>query len=397
MIQGDQLWFKQQKHHAAKETKPHFETNRAHQILLMEGIPFTKELALQWAAQRLSNDSISDSERTFLSFLQNWWDDSPTLTVQTSGSTGTPKLLTVEKERMMQSAMMTCRYLQLHPGNKALLCLPVDYIAGKMMVVRALVAGLDLYRVDPSTHPLQQIPEIKFDFAAMIPLQVFHSLHDPTEKERLAAIHHCIIGGAPLDATLERELAPMPNSFYLTYGMTETLSHIAMRHLNGKKASPFYEPFPKVHLSLSDEGTLIIQAPLVADQEVRTNDTARLLEDGRFEILGRKDNIINSGGLKFQPEQLEHKLRETLSFPFVITSVYDVVLGEKMVLLIEQPTSQQEALDVQALQQKIRASLSGYEQPKAFYFCSQLPLTPNGKIDRIAAKKLIKQLKPVAF
>lgn len=396
-IQQDQLWFNHSKHHATRSSEFTYETDRERQTLLFEGIPYPKTMALQWAADRLSDATTPEWERTFLSFLQHWWDDSPVLSVKTSGSTGTPKSITVEKQRMMQSAMMTCSYLQLKPGDKALLCLPVEYIAGKMMIVRALVAGLDLYCVEPSGHPLRQLPEMAFDFAAMIPMQVYHSLHDAQEKGKLATIRHCIIGGASVDSALEKELSSMPNAFYLTYGMTETLSHIAMRHLNGANASAFYEPFPQVTLSLSDEGTLMIHAPMVADQVVTTNDMARLLDDGRFEILGRKDTIINSGGLKFQPELLEQKLHEVLSIAFVVTSVEDAVLGEKLVLLLEQHESTQRPIDFKELQKNIRHCLSTYEQPKAFYLCPHLPLTPNGKIDRIAAKNLVRKSKPVSF
>jgi o-succinylbenzoate synthase len=400
VIQHDQLWYQDQsrivKSLSESSSEHDYETNRDNQILILEGIPYAKEMALQLAARRLNNAATPDWERAFFSFVQTWWNDSPTLTVKTSGSTGTPKSIVVEKERMMQSAMMTCSYLQLHHGDTALLCLPVDYIAGKMMVVRALVAGLNLYCVSPSGHPLRHLPDMPFAFAAMIPMQVFHSLHTAQEKVRLAAIHHCIIGGAPVDSTLEHELLSMPNSFYVTYGMTETLSHIAMRRLNGAKASGFYEPFPHVRITLSEEETLIIDAPLVADQVIETNDMARILEDGRFEILGRKDNVINSGGLKFQPEVLERKLHRVLSDAFVVTSVPDAVLGEKLVLLIERSEQGKEFVDLDDLKEKTRDLLSAYEQPKAIYGCIKLPHTPNGKIDRNAARQFVEKAPPVS-
>lgn len=296
----------------------------------------------------------------------------------------------------MQSAMMTCSYLHLQQGDKALLCLPTDYIAGKMMVVRALVAGFDLYCVSPSGHPLRNLPVMTFAFAAMIPMQVFHSLQDARERENLKAIQHCIIGGASVDPVLEQDLLLMPNAFYVTYGMTETLSHIAMRRLNGAKAFGFYEPFPHVHVALSEEETLIIHAPLVAEMVIETNDIARILENGQFEILGRKDNIINSGGLKFQPEVLERKLHSLFSKAFAVTSVQDAVLGEKVVLLIEHPEPEKEHLDLDELKEKMRDSLSAYEQPRAIYICSKLPHTLNGKLDRNALKQFVETARPVS-
>jgi O-succinylbenzoic acid--CoA ligase len=232
---------------------------------------------------------------------------------------------------------------------------------------------------------------MSFAFAAMIPMQVFHSLKHAQEKVRLEAIQHCIIGGAPVDSTLEQELLSMPNSFYVTYGMTETLSHIAMRRLNGVKAFGFYEPFPHVRITLSEEETLIIDAPLVADQTIETNDMARILEDGRFEILGRKDNVINSGGLKFQPEVLERKLNRVLPDAFVVTSVPDAMLGEKLVLLIEHSDMEKKHVDLEDIKEKTRDLLSAYEQPKAIYVCTKLPHTPNGKIDRNAARQLVEK------
>jgi o-succinylbenzoate synthase len=400
IIKHDQLWYQPNPHTLKSLPDPStgsiYETNRDKQILMLSGIPYSKEMALQLAARRLSDAKTPDWERSFFSFVQTWWDDVPTLTVQTSGSTGTPKSIVVEKERMMQSAMMTCSYLQLQQGDKALLCLPTDYIAGKMMVIRALVAGLDLYRVSPSGHPLRHLPVMTFAFTAMIPMQVFHSLRDSRERESLKAIQHCIIGGAPVDSVLEQELLSMPNAFYMTYGMTETLSHIAMRRLNGAKASGFYEPFPHVHVSLSEEETLIIHAPLVAEMVIKTNDIAQIFEDGQFEILGRKDNIINSGGLKFQPEVLERKLHSLFSEAFMVTSVPDAVLGEKVVLLIEHPEPEKEHLDLDELNEKMRDLLSAYEQPKAIYICSKLPHTPNGKLDRNASKQFVETARPVS-
>ena len=227
-------------------------------------------------------------------FISDWKSASPYLEVQTSGSTGTPKRIMVRKEQMVNSARLTCDYLGLRQGDKALLCMPLRYIAGKMMVVRSLVAGLDLVIREPSGHPMADI-DMPLRFAAMIPLQVYNTLQVPEERERLCQIDILIIGGGSIDHELETRIQELPICVYSTYGMTETLSHIALRRLNGPDASPYYTPFPSVKLSLSTDDTLIIDAPLVTDETLVTNDVAELLPDGRFRILGRKDNIINSG------------------------------------------------------------------------------------------------------
>ena len=242
-------------------------------------------------------------------FLAEWHDPSPFLEVQTSGSTGTPKRMRVRKDRMLNSARLTCDYLGLKKGDKALLCMPLRYIAGKMMVVRSLYAGLDLEVREPSGHPLADWGDTPLRFAAMIPLQVYNTLRVPEERKRLEQTDILIIGGGAIDAALEQEIRQMPNTVYSTYGMTETLSHVALRRLNGPEASPYYHPFPSVTLSLSPDNTLVIDAPLVCDERLVTNDVARLLPDGSFAIIGRKDNIINSGGIKIQIEEVEERLR----------------------------------------------------------------------------------------
>ena len=238
-------------------------------------------------------------------FLAEWHDPSPFLEVQTSGSTGTPKRMRVRKDRMLNSARLTCDYLGLKKGDKALLCMPLRYIAGKMMVVRSLYAGLDLEVREPSGHPLADWGDTPLRFAAMIPLQVYNTLRVPEERKRLEQTDILIIGGGAIDAALEQEIRQMPNTVYSTYGMTETLSHVALRRLNGPEASPYYHPFSSVTLSLSPDNTLVIDAPLVCDERLVTNDVARLLPDGSFAIIGRKDNIINSGGIKIQIEEVE--------------------------------------------------------------------------------------------
>ncbi len=226
-------------------------------------------------------------------------------------------------------------------------------------------------------------------FAAMIPLQVYNTLQVPEERERLCRTDILIIGGGAIDHELEARIQELPIHVYSTYGMTETLSHIALRRLNGPDASPYYTPFPSVKLSLSADDTLVIDAPLVADETLVTNDVAELLPDGRFRILGRKDNIINSGGIKIQTESVEEALRPVISANFAITSVPDPKFGEAMVLLIV-PTIGNELF--RSLEEKIFEILPKYQRPKHILRVEAIPLTGSGKIDRAACRKLAKQL-----
>lgn len=169
-------------------------------------------------------------------FLEKWFDASPVITVHTSGSTGTPKELVVRKDRMMQSARLTCEFLNLQAGDTALLCMNLRYIGAMMVVVRSLVAGLNLIVRPASGHPLSDIEE-PLRFAAMVPLQVYNTLRVPEEKERLEQTDILIIGGGAVDDTLEAEISALPRQSILHTGMTETLSHIACCRLNGETAS----------------------------------------------------------------------------------------------------------------------------------------------------------------
>jgi len=327
-------------------------------------------------------------------FLEEWNNDSPFVEVKTSGSTGAPKRMMVEKRRMLASARITCDFLGLRPGDTALLCMSLDYIAGKMMVVRSIERGLKLITVAPSGHPLGDgsnpsplTPNPSF--AAMVPLQVYNTLQVPEERERLKQIRHLIIGGGAIDDSLADELKDFPNNVWSTYGMTETLSHIALRRLNGPEASLWYTPFPSVQLSLSDEGCLIIHAPEVCPEPLVTNDIAEISHNGRsalplatggtrehprcekFRILGRKDNVICSGGLKIQAEELERQLRPHMSVPFVISKRADEKFGEIVVLITEGSPS-----DARTICERI---LPKFHQPKVYLHIDQIPLTETGK------------------
>ena len=314
-------------------------------------------------------------------FLEEWNNPSLYVHVQTSGSTGAPKPMLVEKQRMLNSARITCDFLGLHEGDTALLCMSLDYIAGKMMVVRSIERGLKLITVPPSGHPLSPLSTLHspLDFAAMVPMQVYNSLQVPEECERLKQIRHLIIGGGAIDDVLAAALKTFPNHVWSTYGMTETLSHIALRRLNGPDASEYYTPFPSVKVSLNEEGCLVIDAPLVCPERLVTNDIAEL-SAGRFRILGRKDNVICSGGIKIQIEMVERQLRPHLQTPFLITKRPDAKFGEAVVLLTEGTVD-----EARAVCERI---LPKYHHPRVYLHVDQIPLTETGKPARQQAEQL---------
>lgn len=314
-------------------------------------------------------------------FISQWHNADSTMLVHTSGSTGKPKPLLVEKRRMEASARRTCSFLGLKSGDTALLCMSLDYIAGKMMAVRALTCGLRLVPVEPSGHPLAALTEAP-DFAAMVPMQVWNSLQVPRERSLLRRIRQLIIGGGAIDSGMEQELRSFPNAVWSTYGMTETLSHIALRRISGAEASPWYTPLEGVNVSLTSDGCLVIDAPDVCAGTLTTNDIAVIDGDGRrFRILGRKDNVICSGGLKIQAEQVEALLRPHLSNPYLLTKRPDPKFGEAAVLLTE-------SADVAAVAAVCRCVLPPYWQPRRFITVAHIPQTATGKPARAEAERI---------
>lgn len=308
------------------------------------------------------------------SFLVQWNDSNNFITVKTSGSTGKPKQIKVLKEHMKASAENTCSFLRLNQNDTALLCLPLNYISGMMMVVRSIVCQLNLIMQPATGNPLTSVTQ-HIDFAAMTPMQVFNCCKNKAEKEKLKRVSKLIIGGGAISKELENELEEFSNEIYSTYGMTETVSHIALRRINGKNKDTYYTPFDMINLSSSATGTLIIDAPEICKETLETNDIVEFLPDGRFKITGRIDNTINSGGVKIQIEEIEQKLSDTISGNFAITSVPDEKFGEVIVLLHEDN-----------LNSPINGKLSKYEQPK-FSYQTNIPLTETGKINRKECKK----------
>ena len=352
---------------------------------------------------------------TLEEFLSEWNNGSDQVLVHTSGSTGKPKPMMVEKKRMLNSARITCDFLGLKSGDTALLCMSLDYIAGKMVVVRSIERHLQLIAVHPSGHPLKDIADNqKITFAAMVPMQVYNTLQVPEERERLCHIKHLIIGGGAIDEALGKQLKALPGdiAIWSTYGMTETLSHIALRRINGKEASDWYTPFDSVKISQTEEGCLVIDAPLVCDKPLVTNDIVEIKEKEcnpsspsyiynkvgnaglRFRIKGRKDNVICSGGIKIQIEEVEALLKPYLDKPFMLAKKKDEKFGEIEVLLTEDEDIKKVEATVRRLlsDDSVKDSIHGdslakdsakkYWIPREYMHVEHLPFTETGKPKR---------------
>ena len=351
---------------------------------------------------------------TLSEFIEEWNDDTPYIKVKTSGSTGKPKEMLVEKCRMKASAKITCDFLGLTSKDTALLCLPLDYIAGKMMVVRCLERGMKIVSVAPSSHPLKDLQEIP-TFAAMVPMQVYNSMENEEERSKLMKIKNLIIGGGAVDSEMVRRLRLFGNTVWSTYGMTETLSHIALRKLSGMEATEYYSPFEGVELYAANDGCLCIKAPVVCKDTLKTNDIVEFHEDGRrFRVIGRKDNVIDSGGIKIQIEEIEQALKGRLNVDFAVSKMQDKEYGEIVVLFLALPEfCKNKDNDIFLLYRKGQSrsikdmeeprllpfsasflflaisSLPKYWQPKAVFAVDKIPYTETGKIARASVINML--------
>jgi O-succinylbenzoic acid--CoA ligase len=315
---------------------------------------------------RVAYDYIKEgdaNEQAIGEFLLDWFDNKEYIEMKTSGTTGLPKVVKLKKQAMIQSALATGDFFGLEPRNKALLCLPVKFVAGKMMLVRSLILGLDLDIVTPSTEPLK-LNETKYDFVAMVPLQVQNSIDD------LGNVKKLIIGGAKLDSALEAKLLPLKTEIYETYGMTETITHIAAKKLG----ESVFTVLPNVKIAKDDRGCLVITVPSISEEPIVTNDLVEVIRENQFIFLGRIDNVINSGGVKLIPEQIEAKLIEKIDSRFFVTGIPDPTLGEKLILVIEG-----EKLDFAA---DFFDVLDKYEKPKEIVFVPKFKENENGKLLR---------------
>jgi O-succinylbenzoic acid--CoA ligase len=306
-------------------------------------------------------------------FLNNWFNDNDYIEIQTSGSTGEPKKFRLKKQNMLASASLTCNYFGLNGSHSALLCLPADYIAGKMMVVRAIYSGMNLIPVKPSADPFKDLSE-HVDFAAITPYQFAHSY----ESLKIHPVKNIIAGGSQVSFHLQQMMNSLESNFYETYGMTETCSHIALRKLNGNDASDVFEVLPGIDIKTDARGCLMIHAPALASQELVTNDMVDLRDDKHFKWLGRFDNVINTGGIKIFPEQVEKKLEPFISRRFFISFLPDEMLNQKLILVLEgEPLKFSEN---ESLLQNIDTVLNRFEKPKEIVTVEKFEVSTSQKI-----------------
>ena len=331
----------------------------------------------------------SDFEQKTFDFISEWMQEKKSFVQNTSGSTGLPKKIVITRSQMIASAKMSIDALGLKRGYNALLCISPDYIGGKMMLVRSVIAGMRIIASTPSSNPFSKLPlHQHIDFAAMVPYQI-HEIMRSDEAVRFNEIKTVIIGGASIDRETEEKLQGYRCVFYSTYGMTETISHIALRQLNGKDASDYYRMLPGVRISVDERSCLEIEWDQLS-QRIVTNDIVEIIKAEAFRWIGRWDNVINTGGVKVFPERVEKIIKEILRSlgvhnSFFVGSVADVKFGDKVTLFIEGQLGN-EMLDV--VEREISRKIPKTEAPKQIILVKSFVLTENGKINRKATANL---------
>lgn len=331
-------------------------------------------------------DFVADHYPELTMFINEWFGDSGQIHMKTSGSTGKPKTIVLSREHMINSARATAAYFDLKEGSRALLCLPLGFIAGRMMLVRSMVMGWYLDIIESTSKPI--IPkQIQYDFSAMVPLQLYNSC------DQLENIKSLIVGGGEVSETILNKISSLGTKIYATYGMTETITHIALSPLNksaGKRGSEIiFTALPKVQLSTDDRQCLRINAPHIGAEELVTNDIVELIADDSFKWLARYDHVINSGGIKLIPELIEKKLQGLIEPSFFISALDDEVLGKRMIMIVEQEEITDLLTMLRKFQENNTAVLSRIEIPKEVYFLKSFLYTDTGKIQRELTKNLV--------
>lgn len=334
---------------------------------------------IEFCKEGIENNAEPEWKLHVYRFILKFLNDSDVIFQQTSGSTGNSKTIKLAKKSMLASAKNTISFFQLKENQVGVLCLPIQYIAGKMMVVRALLAGLNLKLVQPSGTP--DFSGLgKIDFCAMVGLQAASLIN----KNLWPPLKTLILGGAEVSHKLLLQLQSNETEVFETYGMAETCSHVALKRLNGKNPQTCFTGLPDIRFSVDDRDCLVINAPYLYDKII-TNDRVEMVGKNQFEWLGRIDNVINSGGIKIQPEILEKRIEEILQKPCAILGVPDEILGQKIILVVEMEDPKKS--------NHIEAKLAPYFDkkilPKTVKFIDHLPRNKSFKIDRIELKKLI--------
>ena len=331
-----------------------------HRDFKLQGISYTANGIMEYLKEK----------KDYYNFLKSWFDDKDYILTNTSGSTGKPKEIRLKKSDLIESSKLTARYFDLKVGDKIINCLPIKYIAGKMMLVRSLVLGLDLYIFPVTSSPILDIKN-NYELIAFTPIQLENSI------PFIEKIKKVLVGGSPVQDSLKEKILNSKSIVYETYGMTETITHIAARNLSiGEKE---FTTLPGIEIGKRDN-CLFIKPNHLSIEMVQTNDVVELTDKNKFLLIGRRDFIINSGGVKLNPEAIEKKLSKYISADFVISSIDNSKFGEVVALVFKK--------NIPDNYNKAFTHLSKYEIPKEVLVIENFPEN-NGKINRLKIRSII--------
>lgn len=305
-------------------------------------------------------------------FVEEWESESPFLRAHTSGSTGKPKEISLLKEDMRSSALATLKFFGINETSTLALPLSPDYIAGKMQIVRAIEAECSLIVEPPSSRPFREWKGGRITLLPIVPSQ----LDGLTESAAFSLADNIIIGGAPLRPEQEDRLIEAGVKAWVTYGMTETCSHVALRRV-GEEC---FVALPGFSFSTDQRGCLVIESTTLSAGLFVTNDMVSIQSPHSFRWLGRYDNVINSGGVKIHPEEIEKVMAPLLpaGTTAYVTSRRSERWGEEAVIVTDSPAVDDGFLEI------IRPLLSPRHCPKAVIHVPEIGRTPSsGKIVRL--------------
>ncbi len=342
--------------------------------LTLDNTYYSLQELVDFCLYEIISKDLPSWKKEVYGFIVEFISPTDSISQATSGTTGKAKYISLKKEEMIASANLTADFFQLKSNQNALLCLPIKYIAGKMMVVRAFVSGMNLLLSEP-----KGIPEISsfnsIDFCAMVPMQVSNLLKSNANFENLKTL---IVGGSEIDASLKQKLQDIPTIVFETFGLTETCSHIALKKINRQEINNYFETLKGVKIQLDERKCLIIKAPFLKE-EITTNDMVELIDNQHFKWLGRYDNMINSGGIKINPEILEQQIEGILKQKVIVASEPDELLGQKTVLVVE---SQNQTIESNEILTILKKKLQKHLVPKKIRVMPEFPRNNNLKIDR---------------
>lgn len=322
----------------------------------------------------------SKSESIIRQFIIKWLSGKDSFILHTSGSTGKPKPISINRSQLEASAKATIKALSLQRNGTVLLCINPEFIGGRMIIVRAMMNDMKILYHETSGMPIEHLKK-QVSLCSMVPLQLQNILNDKKHREKLNLIENLLIGGASLDQSYIPALQNFKTKIYATYGMTETVSHIGLKRLNGSHKDDCFQLIEGTNIRQDERGCLVVKGAVTDDKEIVTNDIVKLLGDRQFQWLGRADLVINSGGIKIHPEALEYKIhtilpKHCINKKIAIGSVPDSKLGHRVVIYIESEN------EIEEIKEILKSELDKYEIPKEFIYKNQFPLTSSGKLDR---------------